>query len=54
MHSYPPADLAHPAEQVLDQVGGGQHPFEIFQISTAFQDMPQANKVRARRKKAKT
>ncbi len=26
----PASDLAHPAEQVLDQFGGGQHPFEIF------------------------
>jgi hypothetical protein len=23
-------DLAHPAKQVLNQVGGGQHPFEIL------------------------
>jgi hypothetical protein len=26
----PAPDLAHPAEQVLDQVGGRQHPLEIF------------------------
>jgi len=26
----PASGLAHSAEQVLDQVGGRQHPFEIF------------------------